>query len=81
VRVKTLTHQHRLDEAESLARAALEILSQTDAVVMQADAAAALADVLGLAGRQDEADEVRATAQGLYRRKGDIASATALATA
>jgi class 3 adenylate cyclase/tetratricopeptide (TPR) repeat protein len=81
VRVKTLTHQHRLDEAESLARAALEILSQTDAVVMQADAAAALADVLGLAGRQDEADEVRATAQGLYRQKGDIASATALATA
>jgi class 3 adenylate cyclase/tetratricopeptide (TPR) repeat protein len=75
VRAKVLARQGRLDEAEALARAAVELLRPTDAIVMQADALSDLGEVLRLAGREDEARAMLADAAGLYERKGRVVTA------
>jgi tetratricopeptide (TPR) repeat protein len=56
--------------AEAEARLAADLASQTDALVLHADALALLGEVLGLAGRRDEAAEVHRRALELYERKG-----------
>ena len=63
-----------LDEAERLARSAVDLSQQSDALQMQADALAELADVLMLAGRRDEARQTIGTAIATYEAKGNIVS-------
>ncbi|HZT55593.1 MAG TPA: tetratricopeptide repeat protein, partial [Burkholderiaceae bacterium] len=64
-----------LAEAEALARRAVELSRSTDAPIFQADALAELAAVLGLGGRVNDALATLDAALGLYRDKGDRASA------
>jgi hypothetical protein len=58
------------EAAEELARAAVESMQSTDALVDLADALTDLAEVQELAGRSGHAVEARAAADALYARKG-----------
>ncbi len=78
VRARALAHQGRLDEAEPLARRAVAIAEATEFVILHADALAALAEVLGLAGRPDEAAAARQEAIAVYEAKGATAAADRL---
>jgi tetratricopeptide (TPR) repeat protein len=62
------------DKAEVLARSALEFSLKTDAPTLKADALTALAEVLSLARRRDEALEAIQQAIALYTEKGDRVS-------
>ena len=75
IRAPIVARAGRLDEAESLARSAVELSRQSDAPQMQADALSELAAVLLLAGRLDEARQPIDDAIATYRAKGDIVSA------
>jgi class 3 adenylate cyclase/tetratricopeptide (TPR) repeat protein len=75
VRAKVLSRQGRLEEAESLARAAIDLLEQTDALLMQANALSDLGEMLKLAGRDAEARAALEAAAELYVRKGSQAPA------
>jgi class 3 adenylate cyclase/tetratricopeptide (TPR) repeat protein len=55
VRARVLTHQGKLDEAVELAREAVDILTTTDILARRAEALIDLAEILGTAGRGDEA--------------------------
>jgi len=57
-------------EAEKLVRAAVEILAPSDGLVGQAEVMLALAEVLDLAGRPDEASAAAREAARLYAEKG-----------
>jgi Flp pilus assembly protein TadD len=70
-----LSRQGRLEEAESLARAAIDLLEQTDALLMQANALSDLGEMLKLAGRDAEARAALEAAAELYVRKGSQAPA------
>jgi tetratricopeptide (TPR) repeat protein len=61
--------------AEELARSALELVRQTEAPTLQADALCELASVLQLNGKTDEARQVIDEAIDLYRSKGNVVSA------
>jgi ATP/maltotriose-dependent transcriptional regulator MalT len=74
VRAKVLAGRGRVDEAEALARDAVQLVRTTDSPWMQADALLDLAEVLRLAARLDEARAVAAEALGLYEIKGDKAA-------
>ena len=65
----------RLAEAEELARAAVAIVDGTDLLDLHADALLDLAEVLRLAGREEEARESAAAALDLYLRKGNEVAA------
>ncbi len=65
----------RLAEAEELARAAVAILDGTDLLDLHGDALLDLADVLRLAGREQEARETAEAALDLYLRKGNEVAA------
>ena len=67
---KTLARQGELEEAETLVREALEILEPTDAVLLKFGAWLDLAEVLRLAGREEEAREALAQAGELAEIKG-----------
>ncbi len=69
-RAKVLARRGRFDEAERLAGEAVELLRETDALVMKADALVDLAEVLRLAGRRDDASAALAEARALYALKG-----------
>jgi tetratricopeptide (TPR) repeat protein len=75
VRARVAAHQGRAEEAESLARAAVELADTTDLISLRGDAKLDLADVLRTLGRREEAE--RATEEGLalYRSKGNAAAA------
>jgi Flp pilus assembly protein TadD len=73
VRAKVVARQGQLEEAETLVDGAIELLRETDALVMQADALSDLGDVLRLAGREDEARSAHEAAAELYERKGSLA--------
>jgi tetratricopeptide (TPR) repeat protein/type II secretory pathway predicted ATPase ExeA len=60
--------------AESMAREAYEMVRDTEALVMQADALSELADVLLLSGREAEAFDTLDRAAVLYEAKGDRVS-------
>jgi class 3 adenylate cyclase/tetratricopeptide (TPR) repeat protein len=72
---KVLARAGRAAEAERFAQEAVETLHGSDALVMQADALADLAEVLRLAGRVDEAHAALGEAAALYERKGNRVSA------
>jgi len=64
-----------LDEAERLARDAVELAGRTDALNRHGDALLALAEILRLQNREDEADGKIREALRLYGQKGNVVSA------
>jgi ATP/maltotriose-dependent transcriptional regulator MalT len=64
-----------LQQAEELARAALDLVRPTEAPVMKADGLCELASVQRLAGKLAEARSAIDEAIALYTAKGDTASA------
>src|SRR5207344_2126041 len=73
---KVLADRYQLSEAETLARAAVSVIDQTDYIMWRGDARMSLAYVLRKAGRAQEAARVLREALELYERKGDVADAS-----
>jgi class 3 adenylate cyclase/tetratricopeptide (TPR) repeat protein len=69
-RALVLADRGELEEAEELARSAVDYAFRTDFPLTRADALAALARVLRRADRETEAEEVVARAVALYEGKG-----------
>ena len=69
-----LARQKNFSQAEELARAAVDLLKQTESPNLEADALSELALVLQVAGRLPEARTVIGEAIALYRSKGDLVS-------
>jgi class 3 adenylate cyclase/tetratricopeptide (TPR) repeat protein len=69
-RAKLAARESAFEEAETLVREALEILAPTDAVLLQVETLLDLADVLALAGRDDDAQTALDEALKLADRKG-----------
>jgi tetratricopeptide (TPR) repeat protein len=72
---KVEAHRGNFNEADSLARAATELLEPTGFINQCGDAEMDLAGVLVVAGRPEEAAMVLKKALDLYRRKGNSVSA------
>jgi tetratricopeptide (TPR) repeat protein len=77
-RAKVLARRKDFDEAERLARQALEITEKTDALNSQGLSLTTLAEVLLLAGREKEASPLFGRALKLFERKGNVVAAQAL---
>jgi DNA-binding SARP family transcriptional activator len=75
VRARILAADGRLDEAEGLARDAVELAAQTDLLNFRADALVDLAAVLDAAGRAADAATVVEEAIRLYEQKGNAVAA------
>jgi class 3 adenylate cyclase/tetratricopeptide (TPR) repeat protein len=75
VRARVLARLGQLEEAERLAREAVAIADRTDHLDQNGDAYFALAEVLGTAGRPEEAKGAGRAALGHYKRKGNRVSA------
>jgi class 3 adenylate cyclase/tetratricopeptide (TPR) repeat protein len=75
VRGKVLARKREFARAEACARQAVGIAEQTDDLNSQGRALMDLAEVLGLAGRPDEAGPVIERALELFERKGNVVSA------
>ncbi len=75
VRARVLARRGEQEDAVALARAAVDLLRDTDSLVAQADALVDLAEVLRAGGQEAEAVATLAEALELYERKGDVASA------
>jgi len=80
-RAKLLARRSGFDEAEHLAREAVELAQQTpDFLHLPADALMSLAEVLRAAGKTADADAAVGDALALYERKGNrVSAARALA--
>jgi tetratricopeptide (TPR) repeat protein len=76
IRAPILARLGQVEEAETLARAALDLARKTEVPTLQADALAELACVLALAQRRNEAQQTIEEAIGLYAAKGDRVSLT-----
>jgi predicted ATPase/DNA-binding SARP family transcriptional activator len=74
-RAKILGQQGTSAQAEALAREAVDLASETDALVLIGRVHLALAEVLRIAGRLDDCLVATNAALGLFKRKGDVASA------
>jgi class 3 adenylate cyclase/tetratricopeptide (TPR) repeat protein len=74
-RAKVLARRGELGEAERIAREAVAIGEETDALDAQGDTYADLAEVLSLAGRTKEATEALEQALARYERKGNLVMA------
>jgi class 3 adenylate cyclase/tetratricopeptide (TPR) repeat protein len=74
-RAKILARRGKLDEAERLARQALELIGKTDALNMRAQTLLSLAEVLTAADRAEEAMERTRDAVRLYEVKGNVVMA------
>jgi tetratricopeptide (TPR) repeat protein len=70
VRALILAQRGEVEEAERLAREAVEIVDQTDYLEIKADAYVALATVLETAGRSEQAQASWRDALGFYQQKG-----------
>jgi class 3 adenylate cyclase/tetratricopeptide (TPR) repeat protein len=75
VRAKILARQGRADEAEALAREAVELVAQTDFLTYHGDALLDLAEVMRLRGQPEQEAAAMQTALELYELKGNIISA------
>jgi DNA-binding SARP family transcriptional activator len=73
-RAKVVADRGALDEAERLAREALELASATDDVLLHGDARVDLAEVVRSGGRVEDAARALEDALSLYERKGNLAS-------
>jgi DNA-binding SARP family transcriptional activator/tetratricopeptide (TPR) repeat protein len=74
VQAKILARQGKIEEGERLARQTLELVSRTDSVNRHADSFMALAEILGIAGYQERAEEMIRNALNLYELKGNLPS-------
>jgi class 3 adenylate cyclase/tetratricopeptide (TPR) repeat protein len=77
LRARFLAHRGEFEEAERLAREAVEIVESTDWYLQRAEAVQALGEVLELAGRTEEARATYERAVELFARKGIIPDAEA----
>jgi len=75
VRAPILARIGKIEGAEMLAQAALDLARQTEVPGFQATALSELGAVLRIAGRHHEARRALAEAVEIYLRKGDVASA------
>lgn len=75
VRAKAIANGGRLAEGEQLAREAVAFAEDTDDINLHGDALMALAEVLQLAERPDEAAPFIDQALRLYEQKGNLVSA------
>jgi predicted ATPase/class 3 adenylate cyclase len=75
VRAKAVASGGRLAEGEQLAREAVALAQDTDDINLHGDALMALAEVLQLAERSDEAAPFIDQALRLYEQKGNLVSA------
>lgn len=71
VRAPILARSGELEQAETLARAAVALFAEAEAPGFQGDAMFSLAAVLRAAGRKDEAAQAAAQALALFNAKGD----------
>jgi class 3 adenylate cyclase/tetratricopeptide (TPR) repeat protein len=78
VQAKLLAHKGNRDAALILIGEAVDLLKTTDSVVAQAETLADLAEVLRLAGRGKDADDVLEGAVELFEVKGNVAAVEAL---
>ena len=72
---KILARAGRGDEAEALAREAVDLAASTDFLTHRGEAFLDLAEVLRLNGQPPEAETALRAALELYERKGDLVSA------
>ena len=72
---RVLAHSGSLEAGERLAREAVRLAEQTDALLFQGDALMELADVLRMAGKESKAREAVMAALALYEQKGSVALA------
>jgi class 3 adenylate cyclase/tetratricopeptide (TPR) repeat protein len=75
-RAKAAARLGRTDEGEELARSAVALVDRTDFLIDRADARMDLAEVLGVAGRRDEAADQLRRALELHEEKGNAATAS-----
>jgi len=75
VRAKVLAREGRADDAEALARQAVELGRQSDYLNAHADALMDLAEVLALARRSADAADAVADALRLFEQKGNLVAA------
>ena len=73
VQAKVLARRGQHERAESLAREAVALADETQALVAQGDARVDLAEVLEVAGRREEAASLLKDALERYERKGALA--------
>jgi tetratricopeptide (TPR) repeat protein len=77
VSAKLVAHDGEFDEAELVAREAVELIRRADDPIDQAIALMDLGEVLRMAGKGEDAARVATEALGLYEHKGDVVSAAA----
>jgi ATP/maltotriose-dependent transcriptional regulator MalT len=75
VKAKVLAHDGAFEQAERLARKAVEIVEPTDLLSHRADAMLDLGEVLRMCSRKDESDDAIRTGISLHERKGNVAAA------
>jgi tetratricopeptide (TPR) repeat protein len=80
VRARVLASRGEHDQAVTLAREAVELSLRTDFPQNQGDAYADLAEVLGAAGKDEEARAAGAEAARIYAGKGNVVAAGRLRT-
>jgi tetratricopeptide (TPR) repeat protein len=78
VQAKILARKGNRDAALILIGEAVDLLRRTDSVVAQAETLVDLAEVLRLAGRRKDADDVLEGAVELFEAKGNVAAVEAL---
>jgi class 3 adenylate cyclase/tetratricopeptide (TPR) repeat protein len=71
---KVLTRGHKVDEAEQLAREAVQLASRTDFLELHADALLVLAEVLQAGSHSEPTMPLLNQAARLYRQKGNLAA-------
>jgi tetratricopeptide (TPR) repeat protein len=74
-RAKILARRGDLEDAERLAREAVDLIAETDALTMRAHALMSLAQVLAATDRAEEAAECAAEGVRLYEMKGNLVAA------
>jgi DNA-binding SARP family transcriptional activator/class 3 adenylate cyclase len=72
IQAKIFSRRQAFDEAERLAREAINFAAASDFLPARADALADLAEVLELAGRREEAEGALEDAIALYQEKGHL---------
>jgi predicted ATPase/class 3 adenylate cyclase len=69
---RVLAHRGQTEDAERLAREAIEIVGGTEGLLWQAEGQETLSDVLKMAGRKEEARDAARKALDFYERKGNV---------
>jgi tetratricopeptide (TPR) repeat protein len=75
VQARILASRGEAEAAERLARETLELVSRTDALNRHADSLLALAEVLRLSARREEAADLVEQALQVYELKGNVVAA------